>query len=282
MGVQRSRLETGVLLGLGLALAAIISSNLIDGSNLLALLNPAAGILILGGTLGATAVSTRWSNLMALPSSVVTAFRSQKIDLSGEIERMVAFAQKTRRDGLFALEDEVQKLDNTFLKRGLQMVIDGADADAVRSVLRIEGSLRARAGRERAQVFETAGGYAPTMGIIGTVMGLVHVLANLSNVAALGPSIATAFLATFYGICTANVFWLPMASRLHNVAAEERVVLDVYLEGILSIQAGDNPSAVRDKLLVFLQPERAPKSPTPPPAPSSPDAAVGEKGSQVA
>lgn len=198
-------------------------------------------------------ISSRWEDLMNLPGSLATAFRSDATDLAGDVERVVAFAQKARREGLLSLEEDLASLDNAFLQRGLQMVIDGSDADAVRSVLRTEMALRARAGRHRASVFETAGGYAPTMGIIGTVMGLVRVLANLSNANALGPSIATAFLATFYGISTANVFWLPLASRLHNTVAEEQETLEVYLEGILSIQAGDNPSLVRDKLMVFVE-----------------------------
>jgi len=250
--MRQSGVQIGVLLGLGLAVAAIIGSNLMDGGSVLALLNPSAAMLVIGGTLGATMIASRWEDLMGLPASLSTAFRSTKTDLPGDVERIVLFAQKARREGLLSLEEDLHALGNPFLQRGLQMVIDGSDADAVRSVLRTEMMLRARAGRHRATVFETAGGYAPTMGIIGTVMGLVRVLANLSNVGSLGPSIATAFLATFYGISTANVFWLPLANRLQHSVEEEMQSLEVYLEGILSIQAGDNPSLVREKLMVFV------------------------------
>jgi len=250
--VRKTSLELGVVLGLVLAVVAIVGSNLIDGGHLLALVNPSAALLVVGGPLGATAVSSRWPDLVALPRSIADAFRSPRTDLATDVEQLVALAQKARREGLLSLEADLGRLDNPFLQRGLQMVIDGSDGEAVRSVLRTEMGLLARAGHQRAAVFETAGGFAPTMGIIGTVLGLVRVLGNLSNAGALGPSIATAFLATFYGISTANVFWLPLANRLHHVVDQQQEVLEVYLEGVLSIQAGDNPSLVREKLAVFL------------------------------
>ena len=239
--------------GLVLAIAALLGADLIDGGHLAALFNPSAALLIVGGTIGATAVSCPLPDLVALPRLLLGALRPRAVNLPVEIERLVALALRARRNGLLSLEEDIAGLDDPFLAHGLQMVIDGADVETVRSVLRTDMVLRGQAASRQAQLFETAGGFAPTMGIIGTVLGLIHVLSNLSSPGSLGPSIATAFLATFYGISSANIFWLPIGNKLRQNARTESVAAEVALEGILSIQAGDNPSAVRDKLSVFLQ-----------------------------
>jgi chemotaxis protein MotA len=261
------RVDFGVVGGLLLAVGALLGADLMDGGSLAALINPSAAVLILGGTLGATAVASRFEDFLSIPALVLRAVRPPRIDLAAEIERMVALALKARRQGLLSLEEDIAHIEDPFVARGLQMVVDGADADSVRSVLRTEMALRQQRALRRAGVFEAAGGFAPTMGIIGTVLGLIHVLANLADASKLGPSIATAFLATFYGITTANVFWLPIGSKLKQIARLEGLAAEVALEGLLSIQAGDNPSAVRDKLAVFLQ--------GPPPRPQAEPAQPG-------
>ncbi len=250
-------MDFGVVVGLALAVAAILGADLIDGGSLVSLLNPSAALLVIGGTIGATAISNQVTDMLALPRLVLTAFRPPKFDLPAEIERLVELALKARRNGLLSLEEDIAGIDDPLLCRGLQMVVDGADADAVRGVLQTEMVLRQRAATRQAALFESAGGFAPTMGIIGTVMGLIHVLANLQNAVKLGPAIATAFLATFYGISTANVFWLPLANKMKQNARAGTVRAEVVVEGVLSIQAGDNPSSVREKLAVFLQDSRA-------------------------
>ena len=276
-----SGLDIGVVGGLLLAVGALLGADLIDGGNLAALINPSALLLILGGTIGATAVSSNLQDLLAVPKLVLGAIRPARTDLGVEIERMVALALKARRNGLLSLEEDIAELKEPFVARGLQMVVDGADADTVRGVLKTDMALRSQAVARQNQLFETAGGFAPTMGIIGTVLGLIHVLSNLSNPGALGPSIATAFLATFYGISSANVFWLPIGNKLKQNARQASISSEVALEGILSIQAGDNPSAVRDKLAVFLSGNGA----KPAPAAGTAAAAQGETaagGDQVA
>lgn len=245
-------MDTGLLFGLGLAVAAICGADIMDGGNLLGLINPSALVLILGGTLGATAVSSRLEDLLALPRLLLGALRPPRVDLSEMIERMVALALQSRRNGLLSLEAEIAGIDDPFVRRGLQMIVDGTEAEALRSVLQMDMALHERVTARQINLMDTAGGFAPTMGIIGTVMGLIHVLGNLSDAGALGPSIATAFLATFYGIGTANVFWLPIGNKMKQQAEAAALLHEVALEGILSIQAGDNPSAVRDKLAVFL------------------------------
>jgi chemotaxis protein MotA len=224
-----------------------------DGGNLMNLVNVSALVLILGGTIGATMVSSRFEDLLALPRVVAGILRPPAVDLPGLVERIAALALKARRNGLLALEEDVPAAPDPVLARGLQMIVDGAEADALRSVLQTEIMLRQGALARQANLLETAGGFAPTMGIMGTVLGLIHVLGNLANASALGPSIATAFLATFYGISTANVFWLPLANKLRAQAQTQALAHEMVLEGVLSIHAGDNPSTVRDKLNTFLR-----------------------------
>jgi chemotaxis protein MotA len=171
---------------------------------------------------------------------------------------MVALADKARRDGLLALEDDLAEVDDDFTKKGVQLVVDGTDSDLVRAILQSEVDGMAARHKTNAHLFATAGGFAPTLGIIGTVLSLVHVLENLSNPASLGHSIAGAFIATLYGVGSANLVFLPVANKLKELSAEELVYREMQLEAILSIQAGDNPRMLGEKLETFLAPsERA-------------------------
>lgn len=249
-------MDLSVILGLLLAIGAILGANLLEGGSVAALVNPSAALLVIGGTLGATFVSHNLEDILAIPQQLARAFRRERMDPNDVTEQLVGLAQKARREGLLALEASIPQSGDPFLARGLQLVVDGADPDMVRGLLETELALTERRGHGAAAVFETAGGYAPTMGIIGTVMGLVHVLGNLTNADNLGPAIAVAFLATFYGIATANVIWLPLASKLKARNAELVALRELQFEGILSIQQGDNPSMVREKLKAFLVPER--------------------------
>jgi chemotaxis protein MotA len=252
--------DLAVVIGLVLAVGAILGSNAMEGGKLVALFNPSAALLVFGGTVGATAISHSLKEILRLPALVLQSFRQPVLDPEATGERIVAYAQKARREGLLSLEAELSGERDPFLLKGLQMVVDGADPEMVRSVLETEIAVAGRRARASASVFETAGGYAPTMGIIGTVMGLIHVLSNLSDAAKLGPAIAVAFLATFYGVSSANVFWLPLAAKLKHRAAEEAALKELVLEGVLSIQRGDNPSLVREKLSVFLTRDGKPKA----------------------
>ncbi len=258
-------MDTGVVLGLVVAAGSIIGSTLLDGGKLAALFNPSAALLVVGGTLGVTTIAHSLREMLALPSLVLRVLHEEHRDEPATVALLVEFAVKARREGLLSIEDKITDLENPFLRRGLQMVVDGVDPDMVRNMLQAEIANGARRGGRAAQLFETAGGYAPTMGIIGTVMGLIHVLSNLDNAASLGPAIAVAFLATFYGIGTANVFWLPLAAKLKAKNAAESAAKELILEGVLSIQRGDNPSIVRDTLNIFLEPQAAsPKQPAKP------------------
>src|SRR6185312_9924083 len=172
---------------------------------------------------------------------------------------LVSLAEKARKEGLLALEAQVKDIEDPFLKRGLQMGIDGTDPEELRAVL--EGEIAAKKAEDKvgAKFFTAMGGYAPTVGIIGTVVGLIHVLENLSNPEALGPLIAGAFVATLWGVLSANIFWLPMGAKITRISELQAAQMELLVEGITEIQAGTSPRAVRQKLTapVTQAPEEA-------------------------
>lgn len=250
-------MDLGVVGGLIIALGAILGANMLEGGTVGSLFNVSATLIILGGTVGATAVSVGLEEMRRLPLYFRWAILKQEAGEGELVETLVRLAQKARREGLLALEEDAQKLEDPFMRRGLQLVVDGADPEMVESVLVTEAELEKERVSAGATLFETAGGFAPTMGIIGTVMGLVHVLSNLEDPDELGPAIAVAFLATLWGILTANILWLPMANKLKGVAKQKAHLRQMILEGIISIQKGDNPGVLRDKLSAFLGGEAA-------------------------
>ncbi|MBX5469462.1 MAG: flagellar motor protein [Thermoleophilaceae bacterium] len=234
----------------GLALGAIM-----EGDKLPAFLNIPAFLIVVVGTLGASLAGTGFDNFKKVPKLYAKAFTAEKPDLRAQVELMVRYAEMARREGLLALEDQLSEIDDEFTRKGLQLVVDGTDPELVREIL--ENEMDAMAHRHALGVapFEKAGGFAPTMGIIGTVMGLVHVLENLSQPDMLGPAISGAFIATLYGVGSANVVLLPTANKLKYLSAQEMELRTLTLEGVLSIQAGDNPRVVESKLMAFVPPE---------------------------
>lgn len=240
-----------------MALVAIVASVFLDGGSLLALANVSSLVLILGGTVGATATGFGLTELKQLPRALRVAFREPQADSRAMVAQLVELAEFARREGLLALDSRLDELGDPFLLKGMRGVVDGLDPELVRSMLETEIEFIARRQKTFVAILEAAGGYAPTMGIIGTVMGLVHVLANLSNAAVLGPAIASAFTATLYGILTANILWLPLAGKLRFRSQQETERAEIMLEGVLSVQAGDNPRLLEEKLLSFLAEEEA-------------------------
>jgi chemotaxis protein MotA len=244
------------VLGLVLAFAALIVSNLMEKGNPLALLNGPGAVIVFGGTIGSALVSFPPQRTLGLPGAIGQIFK-QKLPANSEvIDQMVDLADKARRQGLLALEEEAKTLGDPFLRQGLQLVIDGTDPEVVRELLEIETEHAAERHAASYGVLAAMGGYAPTMGIIGTVMGLVNVLGNMEDPSHLAGAIATAFLATFYGVASANLLWLPLASKLKQVDQQEALSRQVMSEGILAIQGGDNPRIVRTKLEAFLSPKQ--------------------------
>jgi chemotaxis protein MotA len=211
-------------------------------------------LIIIGGTGGVTLASCGMPAMKRIPSLYKLVFGPPEVDVNARVQELVSFAEQARREGLLALDAKTAEIQDEFTRKGLQLVVDGSDPELVREVLEaeIDGMIARHA--EGAAPFEKAGGFAPTMGIIGTVMGLVHVLQNLSAPATLGPSISSAFIATLMGVGSANVIYLPIANRLKALSAQEVEMRTMTLEGILSVQAGDNPRVVAEKLGSFVPP----------------------------
>ncbi len=232
----------------------LISGNILEGGNPMGLINLPAAMIIFVGTFGVTLASTSMEQFKAVPALYKKAFTTPPPDYRAEVDRLVSFAEQARREGLLALDDEVQKIDDPFVKKGMQLVVDGTDPEVVREILEAELDGMAARHKSGAQPFVQAGGFAPTLGVLGTVMGLVHVLENLDKPETLGHSIAGAFIATLYGVGVANVVFLPVGNRLKVLSEQEQEVKAMTIEGILALQAGENPRLVADRLMTFVPP----------------------------
>jgi chemotaxis protein MotA len=211
-------------------------------------------IIILGGSIGATVVTTSVKTLTKLPKALVNAFVTKNYDTKGTIDLLTKLADRARREGLLALEEDSKKITDKFLQKGIMMVVDGLDPEQVSAIL--EANVEQMRARHKHAIgfFTSAGGFAPTFGILGTVMGLISVLKKLDDPSALGESIASAFLATLWGLMMANLIYLPLAGKLKARSEEEARNRYMQIEGVLAIQAGENPRVVRDKLSAYLAP----------------------------
>jgi chemotaxis protein MotA len=201
-----------------------------------------------------TLASVGMASMKKVPSLYKLVISSEPPDMRGQLDQLVALADKARREGLLALDAQLGDIEDPFTRNALQLVVDGTDPEMVHAILEAEIDGMTARHEAGAAPFEKAGGFAPTMGIIGTVLGLVHVLQNLAAPSTLGPSISAAFIATLMGVGAANVIFLPIANRLKAISGEEVELRMMTLEGILSIQAGDNPRLVSEKLMSYVSP----------------------------
>jgi chemotaxis protein MotA len=247
-------MDLATIIGLVLAWGAFFASVIMEGGSLAAFMNPSALVLVFGGTFGATVASFPLSELKKLPTILKIAFAGHDTDIGSVITQLVKFAERARREGLLALEEEQRNITDEFLKKGVGLAVDGTDPELVRTILETEISFLAERHEVGANIFATMGGFAPTLGVIGTVAGLVHMLSNLSDPSSMGPSIAAAFIATLMGVSSANLIFLPLANKLKSRSKHEVMGREIMMEGILSIQAGDNPRVVEEKLKAFMSP----------------------------
>jgi chemotaxis protein MotA len=248
-------MDPATLIGIGLALGGIFMSMILEGSSPTAIILPAPMMLVLFGTIGAamagvllkdTTGSIKWLK-MALTAKPTTA--------DGLVEDLVKLADRARREGLLALEDAASEVEDPFLRRGLELAIDGTDPEELREILEAEIAAKRKEYKQGGKLFADMGGYGPTLGVIGTVVSLVHVLANLSSPEELGKLIAAAFVATLWGVMSANVLWLPMANKIKRLGEITTQQMELVIEGVLSIQAGVNPRLIQQKLRSFLPPD---------------------------
>jgi chemotaxis protein MotA len=245
-------MDPALLIGVGATLVAIFGSIILEGGSPMAIIIIPPLLLVFGGTLGAAIAGGIMRDVKALPKVMIKAATAKLTPPDEMVATLVHLAERARREGILALEDELANIDDPFLQRGIQMAVDGVDPEEVAELLTAEVDTKRSADRAGAKLFADMGGYAPTIGIIGTVLGLVHVLGNLSEPTKLGAEIASAFVATLWGVLSANVFWLPLSNRLRRVSDIECEHMELAIEGVLAIQAGSNPRMLAQKLQSLL------------------------------
>ncbi|HEY5556393.1 flagellar motor protein [Acetobacterium sp.] len=243
-----------VIIFLVFGLAAMVVAFMIEGGQLIALVSLTGFLIVIGGTVAAVGVSFPKSDIMRVPALFKIAFTDKKFDMLGLIKSIKSMSKIAREKGILSLEKEINentKIDS-FTKRGLGFILDGLDPIKTREALELDLQMMSYRHKSGAAMFDAAGGYAPTMGIIGTVMGLISVLGDLADPSGLGESIAVAFIATLYGVGSANILWLPLASNLKSKSKKEIVRNSMIIEGLLLIQEGANPNFIEDKLKSYL------------------------------
>lgn len=246
-------MELSTVFGIIIGFLAVGVGMVLKGASLAVLVNPAAFLIIIAGTAACLLNAFPMENLKRFPTLIKMLFKKpefmQKVDM---LKMFVELAQTARREGILALESRVEEVPDVFLKSGLSMVIDGLDPDFVGDVLEAEIQGMEERHRVGALIFSQAGSYAPTLGVLGAVVGLIAALGNLNDTDALGHSIAAAFVATLLGIFTGYVIWHPFANKLKIMSKKEVDIRKMMVEGILSLQAGDSPTAIEAKLKVFI------------------------------
>jgi chemotaxis protein MotA len=251
-------MDPASLIGVFLAFAAVFGSMIMEGGNPASIMLVPPLILVFFGTFGAAMTGGILKDAIGVFKQLIRAFTAKKVMAGELVETVVKLADRARREGLLALEDAAKDVDDDFLRKGLELAIDGTDPEELREILESEVAAKSKADKSAAKIFNDMGGFSPTIGIIGTVLGLVHVLENLSQPDKLGHLIAGAFVATLWGVMLANVLWLPLANRLKRVSDVECAQMSLAIEGILAIQAGANPRLVAQKLRSLLPPDEQP------------------------
>lgn len=237
----------GILFGV----ICIVISILIDG-DIMGFINIPSIFIVFGGIIAATVASYPLSVLKNLIKIITTAFKAKKVDLSRDLEDIISIANVARREGILALEEKVSEMDDPFLQKGIMLIVDGSDPELVRNIMETELDFLHERHQMGQAVLLQMSSYAPAFGMIGTLIGLINMLANLSDPDSLGPGMSVALVTTFYGSCLANLVFTPLAKKLGIMSDEEYLRKEMALEGILSIQDGENPRIIREKLNAFL------------------------------
>ena len=250
----RGRIDIATVGGILLAGGAILGGLLLEKGSILDIAQYTAAIIVLGGTAGAVMVSTPIKVLKGAMRRFGSVFQEKETDPVAVIEELIDYAGKARKNGLVSLESLVGQIGDPFLRKGLSLAVDGTDLQELRRIMELEITLADHHAEAEVKVFESAGGYAPTIGIIGAVMGLIQVMKNLANIDEVGHGIAVAFVATVYGVAAANIFFLPAANKIKGRVQHEAHIREMMLEGTIGIAEGLNPRLLESKLEAFVYP----------------------------
>ena len=244
-------MEKTTVIGIVFGVACIVISILLSG-NLMSFYDEASIFIVLGGVIASTIVSYPGKMLKSLKTVYLNAFRAKKIDLNDDIDLIIRIANVARREGLLALEDAVGDLNNPFLEKGIMLIVDGADAELVKNVLETEIAFIQERHAQGQAIIMSMSSYSPAYGMIGTLIGLINMLEQLDDMSTLAPNMAVALVTTFYGVVLANLVFTPIAKKLKVQSDMEGLQKELYLEGLLSIQDGENPRIIKDKLTAFI------------------------------
>ena len=245
-------MDKSSVVGIILALGGIVAGLLIEGGNLRQILQPTAAMIVFGGTLGAVLLQFPLAVVLHAGRRFGSVFIDPKQNPHSMIQRLVEYAQKARREGLVSLDAELERIDDPFLKKSLMLAVDGTEPQELRKIMELELDNQAEYEEQVPQVFESAGGFAPTIGIIGAILGLIQVMQHLDKIDEVGKGIAVAFVATIYGVGSANLLYLPIAGKMKARIRREQIAREMTLEGVTSILEGMNPHTLETKLLGFL------------------------------
>ena len=252
-------MDIATIVGIVLSIGSIIGGQALEGGHLSSIMQLTAFIIVAGGTIGACCVQNPLSVVIKSIGSLGMVFGNTPIDTKGTIKLILDLATVSRKQGLLALEGKLKDIKDPFFKKGVQLIVDGTDPKAVHEILEIEVEHHEEAGLKAAKVWEAAGGYAPTVGILGAVLGLIHVMENLADPSKLGGGIAVAFVATVYGVGLANLFFLPFANKIKMKLKEESGARNIIIMGLVGLAQGENPRLLQEKLESFLPHEERSK-----------------------
>lgn len=249
-------MDFATIIGLIIALAAIGGSFVLEGGHLGSIFLVAPMLIVIGGTLGATTVTTSMDTVLKVPTFLRLAFSGKSRDFNRTITAIVKLSEKARREGILGLEANLRSISDPFFRKAIQLVIDGTEVTALREILETEIAYVEERHKKGIAFFQKAGGFSPTMGILGTVLGLIHTLSNTSDASRMAAAIAAAFIATLWGVGLANLFFLPVSDKLRMRHEEEIAHLELIMEGVIWLQSGENPRNIRTRLLAFIAPRQ--------------------------
>jgi chemotaxis protein MotA len=252
-------LDKSTIFGILIAIGGIGAGLLLEGGRVAQVLQPTAAMIVFGGTLGAVMVQFPLHLVIEAFKRVAHVFFDRDEDPQKLVSELVMYAQRARREGIVSLDSKLGEISDPFLRKALMLAVDGTDPQQLRKMMELDLDNQMDHSDKVAQVFEAAGGFSPTIGIIGAVLGLIQVMQHLQNIDEVGKGIAVAFVATIYGVGSANLLFLPSAGKLKIKSHEEHVLREMTLEGVISILEGMNPRMLETKLLGYLRQESAPK-----------------------
>ncbi len=245
-------MDIATILGMVIALSSILGGQVLEGGHVSSILQLTAFIIVIGGTVGAICIQNPLPVVIRAFGALSLALSGARIDNKGTIKLILDLANLSRKQGLLALEGKLKDIKDPFMKKGIQLIVDGTEPKVVREILEIEVEHHEEQGVIAAKVWEAAGGYAPTVGILGAVLGLIHVMENLADPSKLGSGIAVAFVATIYGVGAANLFFLPLANKIKLKLKEEAGGRNLIIMGLVGLAHGENPRLLQEKLEAVL------------------------------